>query len=256
MLSSGGAISRIAQNGLRASCRRSCRASDAYAELVLSMNPVVYYRMDQWPETDKKGRYVLVDSAPGAHHGVACLDEAFGKPSCRGKFGGALDIHGSMGSDYAFVKNYPKADNGQLSVSVWVWPVVLDPWAGIVSNWYHPPTGEGDWAIRLRSQRCFGIGGADTTAGRRTSESLRTRQAVASKSVASRGLCGRRRRSAPLSQRCGDRHCSLSRHRLPTGSRVSECRLRHEQGRHGATTRECVRMERAARRDSPFSTMP
>ena len=104
------------------------------------MNPVVYYRMDQWPETDKKGCYVLVDSAPGAHHGVACLDEAFGKPSGRGKFGGALDLHGTMGSDYAFVKNYPKTDKGQLSVSVWVWPVVLDPWAGIVSNWYHPPT--------------------------------------------------------------------------------------------------------------------
>ena len=104
--------------------------SDAYAELVLSMNPVVYYRMDQWPETDKKGCYVLVDSAPGAHHGVACLDETFGKPSCRGKFGGALDLHGPMGSDYAFVKNYPKADSGQLSVSAWVWPVMLDPWVG------------------------------------------------------------------------------------------------------------------------------
>ena len=130
------AISRFAQNSLRASCRRGLPTSDAYAELVLSMNPVVYYRMDQWPETDKKGCYVLVDSAPGAHHGVACLDEAFGKPSCRGKFGGAMDLHGPMGSDYAFVKNYPKADNGQLSVSAWVWPVALDPWVGIVSNWY------------------------------------------------------------------------------------------------------------------------
>ena len=117
-------------------------ARDAYAELVLSMNPVVYYRMDQWPETAKKGCYVLVDSAPGAHHGVACLDQTFGKPSCRGKFGGALALHGAMGSDYAFVKNYPKTDNGQLSVSAWVWPVVLDPWVPIVSNWYHSPSHE------------------------------------------------------------------------------------------------------------------
>ena len=122
--------------------RAADRDSEAYARLVLSLNPVVYYRMDQWLETDTKGCYVLVDSAPGAHHGVACLDEAFGKPSGRGKFGGALDFHGSMGSDYAFVKNYPKPDNGQLSVSVWVWPVVLDPWAGIVSNWYRSPTGK------------------------------------------------------------------------------------------------------------------
>ena len=116
--------------------------SDAYAKLVLSMDPVVYYRMDQWPKTGKKGRYVLVDSAPGAHHGVACLDETFGKPERRGKFGGALDIHGSMANEFAFVKDYPKAENGQLSVSAWVWPVTLEPWVGIAGNWYHSPSHE------------------------------------------------------------------------------------------------------------------
>jgi hypothetical protein len=114
--------------------------SDAYAKLVLSMNPVVYYRMDQWPATDRKGRYVIVDSAPGGYHGVACLDEAFGKPSCRGKFGGAMDFQGSMGNNYAVVKDYPKTDNGQLSVSAWVWTCLLDPWSSIVSNWFFNPT--------------------------------------------------------------------------------------------------------------------
>jgi len=109
---------------------------DEYAKLVLSMKPVVYYRMDQWPAAEGKNRYVLVDSAPGGRHGVACLDPAFGKPSSAGKFGGALDLHGSMGNDYAFVKNYPKAENGQISVSAWVYAITLDPWAGIVLNWF------------------------------------------------------------------------------------------------------------------------
>ena len=127
---------------------------DAYAKLVLSMNPVVYYRMDQWPASGEKNRYVLVDSAPGGHHGVACLDEAFGKPSGQGKFGGALDLHGSMGVDYAFVKNYPKPENGQLSVSAWVWAVSLDPWASIVVNCFAPPS-----YTPTIGQFGFGVGG-------------------------------------------------------------------------------------------------
>lgn len=117
-------------------------AGDSYAGLVLSMNPVVYYRMSQWPETDKNGCYVLVDSASGGHHGAAYLDKAFGGPKSRGKLGGALDIHGSTGGEYVFVNSYPKATNGQLSVSAWVRAVSLDPWATIVANWSAAPSGE------------------------------------------------------------------------------------------------------------------
>jgi hypothetical protein len=116
--------------------------TDTYRKLVLSMNPVVYYRMDEWPTTDKKHCYALVDSASGGHHGVLHADEAFGKPACRGKFDGALDMHGSMGSDYAFVESYPKANNGRISVSAWVQAVKLDPWAMIVGNWCAAPSGE------------------------------------------------------------------------------------------------------------------
>jgi len=111
----------------------------AYANLVLSMNPVVYYRMDQWPTVEGKNHYILVDSAPGGHNGVACLDPTFGKPSSAGKFGGALDLHGPMSADYAFAKNYPKAENGQISVSAWAWAITLDPFSSIVANWFYKP---------------------------------------------------------------------------------------------------------------------
>ena len=116
-------------------------SGDSYGRLVLSMNPVVYYRMDAWSTTDRNNCFVLADSASGGHHGMVFADAAFGQPGCRGKFGGALVRHGSMGDDYAFVGNYPKPTNGELSVSVWVWPRIMDGTANIVSNWCDTPSG-------------------------------------------------------------------------------------------------------------------
>jgi hypothetical protein len=95
--------------------------------------------MEEGRKIDMKNRYVLVDSAPGAHHGVMRLKAAFGKPSYRGKFGGAMGFHGSTSSDYAFVKDYPKTDNTQLSASAWVWASTLDPYSSIVANWFYQP---------------------------------------------------------------------------------------------------------------------
>ena len=139
-------------------------AGDAYAKLVLSMDPVVYYRMDRWPMTGKTGQYVLVDSAPGGCNGLVVTDQAFGKPTSRGRFGGAIDFHGSEVDEFAVVRSYPKTQSGQLSVSVWVWPVSLAPWGTIVCNWYHAPNreeigqfgigigGSGELLVQLRQQ--------------------------------------------------------------------------------------------------------
>ena len=52
--------------------------SDEYAKLVLSMNPAVYYRMEEWPKGKDEDTYVLVDSAPGGHHGILHQDRGFG----------------------------------------------------------------------------------------------------------------------------------------------------------------------------------
>ena len=61
-------------------------AADAYAQLVLSMNPAVYYRMEKWPKGKDEDTCVLLDSAPGAHHGVLHQDRGF-RPRVAGRFG-------------------------------------------------------------------------------------------------------------------------------------------------------------------------
>ena len=57
-----------------------------------------------------------------------------------------MDRHRGLVDDYAFVKDYPKAENGRLSVSAWVRAVSLDYWGSIISNWYcmrpHLPIGQ------------------------------------------------------------------------------------------------------------------
>ena len=50
-------------------------AADAYADFVLSLRPVVYYRME--PPKDEKDRNVIFDSAPGHHHGVLHFSPGF-----------------------------------------------------------------------------------------------------------------------------------------------------------------------------------
>ena len=131
------------------------QSADAYAKLVLSMKPVVYYRMEEWPKASKSGSYIMVDSAPGAHHGELHVDQAYGQPRCAGKFGGALDLHGSQNGEYPIVSDYPQSDNRQLSVSAWVWAFSLDPWESIVQNWWYPGGGrlsQGQFSLGITDQ--------------------------------------------------------------------------------------------------------
>ena len=111
------------------SCRHRHNSSkaEAYAKLVLSMNPAAYYRMDDWPKGKEHETCVLVDSAPGGHHGVVHLDRAF-KPYGAGRFGKALDLHGSAVGDYGVVNDFPQTDTGQLSFSAWVLAWAHMPW--------------------------------------------------------------------------------------------------------------------------------
>jgi hypothetical protein len=110
-------------------------SADTYAEMVLSMNPVVYYRMEEFLPGKDRDSYVLVDFAPGRHHGKGYTDHGYG-PRSSGRFGGGLELHESAG-EYAIVPDYPKADSDQLSVAVWVWATTLSSSANIVGNWLH-----------------------------------------------------------------------------------------------------------------------
>ncbi len=116
--------------------------STSYAELVLSLNPAVYYRMER--PKDEKDRLVVFDSAPGGHHGVLYLaDEYGGSPYWSGRFGDSLRLRGQGAGDHAIVPDYPKAANDQLTVSAWV---MLDSqntwWAMIAANWGNVPISE------------------------------------------------------------------------------------------------------------------
>ena len=113
---------------------------DAYAELVLSMNPVVYYRMDDWAKGKDKDTYVLVDSAPGHHHGTLHYAEQFGgDPWGAGRFGKSLWLRGASAGDYAIVRDYPQTEDNQISVSAWVRPLETSCWTPFVANWWGPP---------------------------------------------------------------------------------------------------------------------
>ena len=83
------------------------RPADAYAELVLSMKPAVYYRMEEWPKGKDEDSYVLVDSGPGGHHGVLHQDRSFG-PRRRGKFGTRLIFTGRESATMPSCRTIPR----------------------------------------------------------------------------------------------------------------------------------------------------
>ena len=83
---------RTVPSGSLASCRPRSEppTSDEYARLVLSMNPAVYYRMEEWPKGKDEDTYVLVDSAPGGHHGILHQDRSFGPRGQAGLVAGSI----------------------------------------------------------------------------------------------------------------------------------------------------------------------
>lgn len=89
-----------------------------YAKLVLSLNPIVYYRMERPEKESNRNR--LVDSAPGAHHGELRIADEFGQPYLWGQFGQALSLRQGGVSDFAFVPHCPQTSTNQLSFSAWV----------------------------------------------------------------------------------------------------------------------------------------
>ena len=219
------------------------------------MKPAVYYRMEQWPKDEKKGCYVLVDSAPGAHHGEVHVDEAFG-PRCRGRFGSALDLHGPAVGDYAIVPDYPKTDNDQLSVSAWVWAVALRRWIDRSEL-----VGTAVRKARLSVSSPSAVHpdhhllAAVLQPRRRHVVVCRERPRVSSRPVAARGLRGRWRDPSPVSQRHRGWRDSVPRNLSPRPRQEPEHRLCN-----GCVRRQTAIRIRASGTDgltrSPFSTTP
>ena len=107
--------------------------SMAYSELVLSLHPAAYYRMEH-PKT-RQDRLHVFDSAPGACTGELRLANEFGQPWVPGHIGDAIYFRGPEVGDYVIVPDYPKAQNDQLTVSVWVMAETRPFYAMIAANW-------------------------------------------------------------------------------------------------------------------------
>jgi len=121
---------------------KAIQESEAYEKLVLSLQPVVYYRMEQ--PKDEKDRFVVFDSSGGGHHGEFRSDSGQDvSPYVRGRFGDALRLRGPWVHDRVIVFDYPKAAGDQLTVSAWVMVTSRLEWAMIASNWGVPRKGKG-----------------------------------------------------------------------------------------------------------------
>ena len=116
------------------------KASDAYAELVLSMQPVAYYRMER-PEY-KKDQYTLFDSTVEKRNGAVHIGAATGMLWLPGHSGDSLRLRGDMVGDYAVVSDYPQTRNNELTVTVWVFSESCLPWATIAKNWGNSKHGQ------------------------------------------------------------------------------------------------------------------
>jgi hypothetical protein len=125
--------------------------SEAYAKLVLSLKPVVYYRMER--PVGEKDRRIVFDSASGGHHGELRLGDEYGGPPYRpGRFGDSLWLRGPERSDRAIVRNYPKTTNDRLTVSAWVLAMGCPGWAMIAANW-----GDDQDGSTIQGQFRFGL---------------------------------------------------------------------------------------------------
>ncbi len=116
--------------------------ADAYAELVMSLGPVAYYRMER-PD-DEKELLTVFDSAPGGRHGkLSGVGRAGGLERlwCAGRFGGGLELRGEFFGDYVIAPRTPDSDSNQYSFSAWVladsresWPLIACEGGG--RNWF------------------------------------------------------------------------------------------------------------------------
>ena len=104
--------------------------ANSYAQIVMALNPAVYYRME--PRGD--GTQLIDSSASGSHATVH-----FGRSTAplwtAGKVGAALTLGGPAQQSYASAREYPQTDGSELSVAGWVYARSRPRWASIAKNW-------------------------------------------------------------------------------------------------------------------------
>jgi ferric-dicitrate binding protein FerR (iron transport regulator) len=118
------------------SLERDYAPPTAYAELVLSHQPVLYYRMEP-SHTD-----VLFDSGRWAKHGVLRRSAVVESPFVEGVDGKSLLLRGRTGGDYGIVARHPATTSNQLSVTAWIYLDEHSVWGMIAANWGDRRTGQ------------------------------------------------------------------------------------------------------------------
>jgi hypothetical protein len=118
--------------------------SNSYAEAVLRMNPVVYYRME--PTGDGMQ---LLDSSTSLANATLHIGRASAPVWTAGKVGAALRLGGPAQQTYASVDQYPQATGDRLSVVAWVYARSRPRWASIAKNWAGGPEDRGQFHFGL-----------------------------------------------------------------------------------------------------------
>jgi hypothetical protein len=110
---------------------RSIReVESSYAEAILKLDPVVYYRME--PSGD--GNRLLDASGSGAEAKIH-IGRATAPVWTGGRVGAALSLGGPSQGTYAVAQQYPQADGNALTVSAWIYARSRPRWASIAKNW-------------------------------------------------------------------------------------------------------------------------
>jgi hypothetical protein len=110
---------------------RSLREDDhSYAEAVMALDPVVYYRMEPTGDGTR-----LVDASPSGADAMIHFGRATAPVWTSGRVGAALALGGPAQETYAAASEYPQAEGDELSVAAWVYARARPRWASIAKNW-------------------------------------------------------------------------------------------------------------------------
>jgi len=105
-------------------------AESDYADAVLKLNPIIYYRME--PAGDG---LQLLDSGQAGANAQVHLGRAKSPVWTAGKFGAAFELGGTAMQTYAAAPSYPQAKADEISVVGWVYARSRPRWASIAKNW-------------------------------------------------------------------------------------------------------------------------
>ena len=110
---------------------RSLReVNSAYAQAILALNPVVYYRMEPTGDGTR-----LVDASTSRSDAMIHFGRATAPVWTAGRVGAALSLGGPAKQTYAAASQYPQAEGDALTVVAWINARSRPRWASIAKNW-------------------------------------------------------------------------------------------------------------------------